>query len=1189
MNNKTATENEPTANRKKSPFKKALRIISWSVASVIAFIAIAITCALLYLTPARLTPLATSLANKYLNANVDASRIELYFWSTFPRFEIQVDSLNINSLAFASLPDSSLQKLPTFADSLMSLEHLRGNINVPALIFGKIRLHDIELYNPVVNIVQYNGEYANYDIAKPSESEPDTTALSLPDIEIHRFVIIGKTPIRYVSVADSINIKATLDGTDLTGEPAPQYKLSIDGNANGYIEKLLKLNGLTFGANGNIEWDSSEPLKAIIDDFTVNIDGIAATFDSEVDFSDAPTISSFALKAHEIKISDIASTATSTGLASLESLSTDLSADLDVTLLTPWRIDSTIPEIELKLNIPRGTLSYEQLQLDRFSANISAILPKGDPNLASVTINDLTAVGPGVGFTLKATATADGNLTDLLINGNFKGGLAFERLPQAIMRQLPFILKGRLTGETTFRFRPANLTELDFHKLKADGEVRLSNFHFTALDSTGTGTTTAYSHNALLRFGTNSKVRGSESVVDSMLTVRLDIDTAHMSSGGVNLSTKRLHAGIGAKNNSRLLDSTRITPIGATIGAQRFTMTSDTDTMRIRLRDINASASLTRYRNNAKLPLLNLGINSKFLRYSDRLNRANLREAAIKISLHPRKRPRLSRRASRIYDSLSYVLPNLTPDSILSLTEREMAKRPRKSHRAANDTLTRSKSGKENIDFGVDNSIQSWLKLWNAEGSVTAKRARAFTPYFPVSNRISNLDLTFNTDSVELRNLDYQADKTKLNITGAITNITSAVTSRRGAPIGIRLSVKADTLDVNAFADAAFAGAAFAAREDSTKVSISDSESEEELQKSIEAAAGADKLAFVVPSNVAALLEISANEVLYADVWFQKFTGRIEMSDGAIHLDRLAGYTEMGTIDITGLYSAPTLHDINFAAGLVIRRLDLKKFLHMIPQIDTILPLLRHVQGYITADMALTTELDSVMNLKFNTLKAAVRLDGDSLVLLDNKTFSKISKWLLFKKKDRNLIDHMDVSLQVADSRLDVYPFIFQLDRYKLGIWGNNDLDMNYDYHIAVLKSIIPFKFGVTVKGHGDHFKIRLGRANFNPDRVASSRLITDTTRINLLQEIRNVFKFGVHQGKTNKRLVLQTQGSLAGNAGEYGVSDNLTHADSVLFMQEGVIPMTKEVADSLEQLRIQQLEAEGKIKPSKKEKKKRK
>lgn len=135
-------------------------------------------------------------------------------------------------------------------------------------------------------------------------------------------------------------------------------------------------------------------------------------------------------------------------------------------------------------------------------------------------------------------------------------------------------------------------------------------------------------------------------------------------------------------------------------------------------------------------------------------------------------------------------------------------------------------------------------------------------------------------------------------------------------------------------------------------------------------------------------------------------------------------------MDLTALYSAPSKHDIHFAAGIVVRKLHLKQFLHLLPEIDSVLPLLREVNGIITADAAISTEIDSMMNLKFHTLDMVLKLMGDSLVLVDNETFRTMAKWLMFKHKDRNIINSMKVELMIKDTRLDVFPFVFDIDRF---------------------------------------------------------------------------------------------------------------------------------------------------------------
>lgn len=303
------------------------------------------------------------------------------------------------------------------------------------------------------------------------------------------------------------------------------------------------------------------------------------------------------------------------------------------------------------------------------------------------------------------------------------------------------------------------------------------------------------------------------------------------------------------------------------------------------------------------------------------------------------------------------------------------------------------------------------------------------------------------------------------------------------------LDVDADTFNINEIAEAIFAGSDFASNIDS-RSHISEHDNDDDIARSIRNQTDTTtttRKAVIIPGNVEAEMRLRAANVLYSDIWFQRIEGNIGVRGGAVHLNRLAGYTPMGSMSLSALYSAPRPDSLRFAAGMVIRQLHIDRFLHLMPQIDSIMPLLRDVSGIVTADMAMSSELDSLLDLRFHTLEAVMRLSGDSLGVADPRKFEKVAKLLRFKHRDRIMIDHMDVELMVRDSRLDLFPFMFDIDRYRFGVSGSNDLGLNLDYHIAVLKSPIPFRFGVNIKGRPGHVRFSLGRARFDEKKLMRS------------------------------------------------------------------------------------------------------
>lgn len=1111
--------------------RKAFKILAISILAVLVLIIAALGASVWILTPDRLTPLVNDTASKQMNASVSTSRVELTFWKTFPRLVVEVDSLHIISHSLDGIANT-----PAGADSLASLAHFRAGIDVLSLIAGNINLYDVELHSPKLNIVQVDSVNNNYNIFPPSEEPKEKKPLSLPDITINRFVIADGFPISFHSVPDSLKFNAHLQNLDLNGNGQPVYKLTIDGSGGANLPEFL-VPSTPFGINGAIHWQASQPGAIELEQFTVNADKVAASINAKAQLLDTLAINKLKIEGRDIELNNLISLVPDKLRGDLSKINTNLRATVTAELLAPYIPSSgKIPAVDLHLAIPPGQLAFSPLNLQSIETEIKATVHPSDPDRSIIDIKKLAARGQSIDFSLSAHIVNP--LSNPYITGTFRGEVSFDRFPEKLTSQLPAKITGTLDGKADFRFRAADLTAANFTKIVIDGILNLRNFR--ALMNDGSGE--LYSRHAMLRLGTNSSVKINGQRIDSLLTANLEIDTLAAAIPGVSLTGSALKMGIGAKNESSLLDTTQITPIGISLSAQKLNLRSDSDSIKLTIREPLVRASISRFKNQGKSPLMRLNIDMKSLRMADRLNRLTLRDLTSNFTVHPKLRPRMSAKMQAAYDSVAALNPSLSADSIMRIAVKNQ-------HRRNTKRTARTKN--ETLDFGLDNSLRSYLRMWQAEGTLKARRARLFTPYFPVKNTISNLDLYISTDSIKLNDTHYKMGESDFLINGSITNISKALTSRRGSPLNITFDVKSDTLDINDITRTLMMGSAFADKINRGEARMTDAESDEAMQNAINAQTNQeDRAAVLIPTNIKANVAIRAKNMKYGDIMFQRFVGRLEAENGAVHLNRLGAFTPMGSLGMEALYSAPNKEDIRFAAGVVIRKLDLHQFLRMLPEIDSVLPMLQSMEGIIDAECALSTQLDSLMNLRFNTLDMALKLSGDSLVLLDSDTFRKISKWLLFKHKDHNMIDSMSVELRIRDSKLQLYPFLVDFDRYRFGISGGNDMGLNLDYHIAVLKSPIPFKFGVNIKGTPEHLKIRLGKARFNENEVASSRQLTDTARINLINEIQRVFKFGVK----NSRNIRLTASEPKPSKREFENADTISAADSLFFIRQGII-----------------------------------
>ena len=1124
---------------------KILRGVLWGIAGLIAVILIAITIAVSYLKPERLTPLVEKYANEYLvNADINIGRIEISFWHTFPRFELDITDLSVKSNALSTLPHDSIAGMPVWTDSLLTLHRFNGAINIPKLLAGNIALYDIILDRPEINIVQATPQRSNLDIFPESkkEDENNETSVFISDLSFATFEIRNGMSMRYFSRPDSTDVFINLTTTKLNGNNAPEYSVDIHGLTSAALSDF-SIKNLNFGIEGDIRWSQDNPQKVALDNFKISAGKVNTTISTDISFADGLQIDKFNFLLPRTPASDIIELIPEDMRGEIADLKAGFDLKLSLELTQPFRpaVDS-IPSMNVSLEIPEGRADYEQLHLSRFALLAKAEINGEKLDASTINIEKLLAIGQGVGFELNSKI--DHIISDPAISGTFKGGVEINRLPKKLLAQLPCEIEGSLRADSKFSLRKSYLDKNNFHRIRLTGGATLRNFKASMPELPAE----LYSRTIELKLGTNSSFTRGDVSVDSLLTASLKIDTISAGITGMLLQAADVKMGVGCQNTASSADTSIINPIGGRIVADRLMFRSTEDSTRIRLRKSTVGATLRRYKGDKTKPQLVLNVATDGAFYGDRLNRALLGKSLLLVTAYPSSITKIPPR-STLLDSLSAIHPELTQDSLKSLALN--IRRSRMKAMSANDSAAVADG--EVIDIGVDNSMRRLLRQWEARGVLKSERMRVFTPYFPLRNTLSDLNVRFNSDSLTISDTRLRAGRTSLVINGSVSNITKALTAlNHSQPLRLDFTLDGDTIEVNEIAEAVFAGAAFAESDTTGIFMAQESDNEKAMQSSVETNTADTMATLVIPSNIEADIDVKANNIAYSNLMFRDFKGQLNVYKGAINLEQLTAATNVGAIDLNALYSAPSKEDASFAFGMQIKDFHIKQFLELVPAIDSLMPLLYGIDGIINANIAATTRISDGMNVDIPTLKAALKLSGDSLVLIDEATFKKIGKWLLFKHKEDNVIDSMNVEMIVQNSQLEMFPFIFDIDRYRLGVMGTNDMAMNLKYHIAVLKSPLPFKFGINISGNVDDMKIRLGKAKFNEKNMPKSVAIADTTRINLVREIGNIFRRGVRDANIGS---LDFSGLPdSGTADSSTSTDTISRSDSLYFIQEGLI-----------------------------------
>ena len=176
----------------------------------------------------------------------------------------------------------------------------------------------------------------------------------------------------------------------------------------------------------------------------------------------------------------------------------------------------------------------------------------------------------------------------------------------------------------------------------------------------------------------------------------------------------------------------------------------------------------------------------------------------------------------------------------------------------------------------------------------------------------------------------------------------------------------------------------------------------------------------------------------------------------------------------------------------------------LIPELDTLVPMLNSFAGKAEFHFAAETYLKSNYDLKISTLRGATAIHGKDLVILDNDTYKKIGRLLGFKDKEHNKIDKLAVEITAFKNEIDVYPTLIAVDKYQAIVAGRHNLDMTFDYKVG-MSNPWPFRrLGIKIGGNLDDMKYRLvGKRNLNLENPKGSdqdvHLIQETMRLKQL------------------------------------------------------------------------------------------
>ena len=1152
----------------KKLMKKTIKWLIISFSAVVGLAVILFVLFLFLLTPKRLTPVVNKYCTEFLNAKVSFDTVHVSLFEEFPKVSIKLVKGEI--ISYALKTDTAFLPIhPAGADSLIRFKELMVSLNIKDLLQSKINIQRIRITQPDINAYISPSGMANFAIIAPSGND---TPL---DLNVDRISIRGPANISFISCPDSMALQASIGRLFLKGkltlemetleinkfvcsnvilnanieksalhaclaldtaaievvEPRQEFSLNLAGTASAKINNQKYIESLPLQLNGNLKLNL-EKLNAVgFKEFAltvahlpkVNLNGDIHLLEGKIDADVACNIEKIPLQSLLALIPENFS-------EEIKKIQTDIKISLNTKIKGVYEFaeNGRLPVIDADFKIPEGHLIYKDLEskIDNIAVDASFHFDPVSPKKTGIKIKTFNVEA----FAMKLNGNIEvvNLFDDPDITLKMNGTANLKELLKFAPEDLGITARGNISFNAQGSLLLSRLNQQDFAKnnlvahLHAD-KVRvripdknisiLAEKTFLELNTTKTRT---------------NKNTGKET---KMLSLDFKSDTARVrmpnremvAFSKVNLSLRTSDALITG-------DTTKVIPMIGDITANTLEY-SGIDSTTLRLREVKSSVRILPSREDRSLPSIRFDVETKQLGIFSEGSRFSVRDASVSIAATKNPPQQVNQNNAR--------------------TNSRQGAGERQGNRRVDDFRG------EDIEF-KDAEIGTMLRQWTVNGTIKSRSGRIVSPFFPLRTRLQNLDITFTTNDVTLQNIAIKCGESRLNLTGKIDNIRRALTTGRG--LKIEANIKADTLNINQLLTAFYNGSNYSNASDEYKKTIAKTTDEEQLEKTIqkENEGIEEKPALiVVPSNISLDVKLDVGYGKYADVIINKLAGELISRDRCIQLKDFYAKTSLGDINLTALYATRSKKDITFGLDLEFKDIQIEDFIKIIPSIDSLVPMLASFEGVVNTQVAATASMDTTMNIILPSLNAACRISGKNMVLLDGKTFSEIAKTLKFKNRDKNLVDNISVELLVDKNQIEIFPFIMEIDRYKTAISGIHKLDMTFNYHISVLKSPLPFKIGINLKGDLDNMskmKIGIGQAKYKDTNLPTYVTLIDDTRINLRTQINNFIQQGVDVARFSHFSAPKIDPSLVEKEVE---SFTFSARDSLLLYKEGIIETT--------------------------------
>lgn len=1084
---------------------RLLRFVAWTAGALVAVMVVA----QILLSPAVCASFVEKYYPRYIDGKLEAERVYVSLFRHFPAVTANIDKLAITYPA-SRFDSSAVDRV----DTLASFGRFTAAVNVLSLLRGTINVKKLELVRPHAFICRYADSTTNLSILKLATEEQeevkDTSVTVLPRILIRRVRLGDRARIvcvdeprntRALLFLKDFSVNGRLDSEDplasrfrmeldtlvVTGRTAKDTLLfdldhfyvnnraggmKLDAEARAYAAtRSFGRIKVPFSLKGKVKVENPDSLwKISCEGLDVDLATICAVADAEVAIGDRIDINGNV----DIKGLDF-QTLLDDYVVHFYPDAAKIHTDAKMTAsaqVDGWYDPASgeLPSFRIKADLDPCRIRHDEFDIvPAVELHASSSAPQGGPVDLEVSKFALNASGihllaSGGGHDIlngKGTAFLDAGLKASL-----------DSLDRYLSEAIGLNMKGGLDAEASgsIPLSGVSVYNLKNTDLKANATLR-DVFVSTLNDSLSLSVNNLGLKVALMEDRFKISNRKDAKTLGAMLT--LDsvsfkyCDSLDVAANGINLLAQ----------TSPMMNTTasgeKYNPLSVSLSLGKVSVHGG-DSLSLRLSDSRNSASVVPSAEDRDLPRIRLSSGNK----------------------------RLSARSGPHRLILSGL--NFTAD-----TRMNKSRKGRQS--GANVKHTEEADSSFNLSV-----IRNYLRRWTLKGGLDLDRLILATPAFPLRTSASKFRGSFDNESIHLDSLRLSAGASRLAVDGSMSNFRKAL--NKTGPLRMTLNLNTDTLAISEFLNAYAMGQKNMKTDLSYLAEADDAQYEDMVAAQVDTVSDITSL-IEVPSGVDATIRLRGRGVSLFDLDISSLAANLAIRNRCLQLGGVEALTPVGNIYADAFYSTETRKDVYAGFDLNLENISAGEAIDLIPQIDTLMPLLKSFDGKLNCNVAATTQLDTNMNLIMPSLEGVVRITGEDLHFNDNREVTKIARMLWIKNPERATIDSMTVEGILRDNTFEVFPFLIKMSNWTVAVAGVQNMDRSFSYHVSLAKTPFLIKLGANITGPDfDHMEFKLGKAKYRSTEVPSFSKEIDASRTNLVQSIRNVFRRGVRQAVLDNR-----------------------------------------------------------------------